>query len=64
MNLPDFCDKPYDEEYERLRYQAEEYECAQMVLDDLGVPRNSDVGRFSLVGRIQWLNAQRQKVMP
>ena len=37
-----------------VRYrEAEEYECAQMYLDTLGVPRLDDTGNaYSLVGRI------------
>ena len=44
-----------------LEYEAEEYECAMMVLDDLGVPRkiwnnDDEEAELSLVGRIKWLN--------
>jgi hypothetical protein len=36
----------------RLAYEAEEAECAHMVLDDWGVPREDNGNRYSLVGRI------------
>lgn len=49
-----------DEEYKALcavlsstqAYEAEEYECAMMHLDDLGIPRAQDGKTLSLVGRI------------
>ena len=33
-------------------HEAEEYECAMKVLDDMDIPRENDEGTFSLVGRI------------
>lgn len=37
-----------------MEHQAEEAECAGMVLDDMGVPRSNGNGKtFSLVGRIR-----------
>lgn len=44
-----------------LLHQAEEAECANDVLDDLGVPRvDRSCGRtYSLVGRIRWALANR-----
>ena len=44
-----------------LEYEAEEYHCAMMVLDDLGVPKRGwdeafqGITDYSLVGRIYWL---------
>lgn len=36
-------------------YYEEEVECANMYLDDLGIPRDDDKDFFSLVGRIKQL---------
>lgn len=40
--------------FARLDYEAEEAECAHMVLDDLNVPKDDGEQDYSLVGRIKW----------
>lgn len=40
-----------------IEHKAEEAECANMHLNDLGVPKGDDGGKFSLVGRIKALTA-------
>jgi len=37
-----------------LEHLSEEAECAHMVLDDMGVPREEGARTYSLVGRIRW----------
>lgn len=42
--------------FNELEYQAEQNECANMYLDDLGIPKEDANGeKFSTVGRIKYL---------
>jgi hypothetical protein len=47
------CAKREEEVGWKVEYLAEEYECAMMHLDDLGIPRKDEKDNiFSIVGRI------------
>lgn len=48
--------KCFDVQIEENRFQAEEAECAHMVLDDLGVPKEEEGLKLSLAGRVKALN--------
>jgi len=44
-----------------VQYAAEEYVCAMRVLDELGVPRKDGDDEYSLVGRIKWLQKEKEQ---
>lgn len=47
---------PYPDDFRKeaeLEYEAEEYACAMMYLDNLGIPRQEDGRGLSLVGRLK-----------
>lgn len=49
-------------QHPKMEYWAEEYECAMMHLDDLGIPKDDGRGNgYSLVGRIDIAIKQAQQ---
>jgi hypothetical protein len=44
-------------DFEKTRLQSEEWECAMLVLDGLGIPRIDDGQTLSIVGRIKLISS-------